>query len=312
MLRRKRKIIHFIRHAESDHNIAPFDTRLRDPYLSQKGRIQAEALGEQFPHLQDVDLIVCSPMKRAITTALLVFKKHLLSSKKQLIALPELQELSGKPCDTGSSLAELLTEFREEPLDLNHVPHNWESKDGAWSPTEQRTLARMTRARAWLRSRPETNIVVVGHAHCMQLLVRDAPEEYYNDGIEAIRLGLLPEWKNCEWRSFSAEVHQDHVLWFDELRASKKAKSRGENVPRLTNGKESRKSSQTSSEMPDEFDKNRSRSVWSSKSSQLPFPPDTSPDTVTRKARTWPNEAASSPSSPKQTRKLLSAIRIRK
>jgi broad specificity phosphatase PhoE len=129
MLRRKKKTVHFIRHAESEHNVPPYDFKLRDPYLTPFGRTQAEALGQQIPFLEDVDLVVCSPMKRTISTALLAFKHYLHTNKLELIALPELQELSNKPCDTGSSLAELLTEFREEPVDLNWVPHDWDSKD---------------------------------------------------------------------------------------------------------------------------------------------------------------------------------------
>jgi len=129
MFQRKKKTIHCIRHAESEHNIPPWNVKLKDPYLTTSGRSQAECLGEQFPFLHSIDLIVCSPMKRALQTTLLTLQDLLRNTKQQIIALPELQELSSKPCDTGSSLAEILTEFRHDPVDLSRVPHDWESKD---------------------------------------------------------------------------------------------------------------------------------------------------------------------------------------
>jgi broad specificity phosphatase PhoE len=235
-------------------------------------------------------------MKRAILTAVIAFGDHVRAKKIQLIALPELQELSAKPCDTGSSLAELLTEFREEPLDLSLVPHDWESKDRLWSPTEVRTLARMARARAWLRDRPEDNIVVLGHAHCLQLLVRDAPPEFDNDGIHEIKLGLLPVWRNCELRTFAIEENKSAVLLFEETKTSKKLKSRGENVPWVGDVEHSRKDSQTSHESSRNSGQKLNKSRWtnlSRSSSRAPSTAETSPATSIKKSLSWSDRAPS-------------------
>ena len=293
---RRRKAISFIRHAESTHNIPPYDVRQRDPYLSERGRAQAEALGQQFPNIESVDLVVCSPMKRAIQTAVVAFGDHIRAQKKEIVALPELQELSAKPCDTGSSLAELLTEFREEPLDLSLVPHDWDSKDRLWSPTELRTLARMARARAWLRERPEQNIVVIGHAHCLQLLVRDAPAELENDGIHEIRLGMLPVWRNCELRTFAIDEDKQHILLFEETRTSRKLKARGENIPIISEEEKSRKDSHTSNESSKDTKKShKSRwSTFSRSSSRAPsLVEDTSPAPSVKKSPSWPAKPSS-------------------
>jgi broad specificity phosphatase PhoE len=290
--RRKKKTVHVIRHAESEHNTPPYSASLRDPYLTPAGQAQAETLGRQFPNIEDIDLIVCSPMKRAISTGLLAFKDYLQTNNRELVALPELQELSGRPCDIGSSLAELLTEFREEPVDLSRVPRDWESKDKQWSPTEVRTLARMAKARAWLRDRPESNILVISHSHCMQLLVRDAPDEYDNDGLEEIRLGLLPVWRNCEWRSFVVEKDHRKVLLFEETKSSKKAKSRGENVPRLGETNSSRKGGHTSNTS-NESSNERPKSRWSSRRSRATSNAESSPTTSVKKSTTWPKRKTS-------------------
>lgn len=303
MLRRKRKVVHFIRHGEAAHNVPPYDVKRRDPYLTPHGQDQAQALGQQFPNLEDVELIVCSPMKRAIQTALLAFADHLKATKTQLVALPELQELSGNPCDTGSSLAELLTEFREHPLDLSLVPHDWDSKDRLWSPTEVRTLARMARARTWLRERPESNIIAVGHAHCMQLLVRDAPNDYENDGIAEIKLGLLPVWRNCELRTFAIDEDKTHVLLFDETKTSRKLKAKGENVPRVGEDGKARKDSETSNESSKDRTHKKHKSRWSTlsrSSSRAPSTAESSPASSIKKSLSWPNK----PSSIKEPRKV--------
>lgn len=296
-LLRRRKKIHFIRHAESEHNIPPYDGRLRDPYLSPHGRRQAEALGQQFPNMEDVDLVVCSPMKRTIQTAVIAFGDHIRSRGKEIVALPELQELSAKPCDTGSSIAELLTEFREEPLDLSLVPHDWESKDRLWSPTELRTLARMSRARTWLRERPEENIVIIGHAHCLQLLVRDGPDELENDGIQEIQLGLLPVWRNCELRTFAIEDDKTHVLLFDETKTSRRLKAKGENVPVVGDEENGRKDSHTSHESAKESTRKAHKSRWTSlsrNSSRAPsLAEETSPASSIKKTLSWPSKPSS-------------------
>lgn len=110
--------------------------------------------------------------------------------------------------------------------------------------------------------------MVIGHAHCLQLLVRDAPEDFDNDGIEEIRLGLLPVWRNCEWRSFAVEEGYSKVLLFEEVKSSRKAKSKGENVPKIDTGEESRKRSDSSSLSNDKVSKRSSRSMWSARSSR--------------------------------------------
>lgn len=298
-LLRRRKKTHFVRHAESEHNVPPYDVRLKDPYLTSHGRRQARALGQQFPARESVDLVVCSPMKRSIQTALFAFGDHLRAHKLELITLPELQELSAKPCDTGSSLAELLTEFREDPVDFSLCPYDWDSKDLLWSPTEERTIARMRRARAWLRARPESNVVVIGHAHCFQLLVRDAPHELANDGIREIQLGMLPVWRNCELRTFAIDEEDTHVLLFEETRTSRKSKARGENVPWVEDEDKLRQDSQTSNESSKEPAQQTKKSRWSSmsrSSSRAPSVNGSSPASSVfqhKKSLSWTTKAPS-------------------
>lgn len=225
---KKRKTIHLIRHCQSIFNVPPHDAQKLDPDLTITGIQQAINLGKSFPHLSSIDLVVASPLRRALNTAIHAFGDHVAARQMQIIALPELQELSQWPCDTGSSLANLLTEFREHPVDLGLLGMDWDSKDGYFAPTERRSIQRVKNARQWLRERPEEDIVVVGHGHCLQLL---ADEGNYHD----IRAGLcLPEWENGEWRSYHFENREaggEKVLV--ETKESMKRRRKKTNLPVL-------------------------------------------------------------------------------
>jgi broad specificity phosphatase PhoE len=226
MLWRKTKTIHLIRHGQSTFNVPPHDASIKDPYLTSTGRQQAETLGDTFPCT--VDLIVCSPLRRALYTALYAFGDVLKTGNKKIIAIPELQELSKYPCDTGSSLKDLESEFRGQPVDFSLVHRSWDSKEGYWAPTARRSLERVKEVRQWLMNRPENSIVVVGHGHCIQLM---AEEGSFHD----IRNGLVfPAWQNTEYRSyhFNPEKDKDGASLI-ETKESLKRKERAMNIPRV-------------------------------------------------------------------------------
>lgn len=79
-----------------------------------------------------------------------------------IILLPELQEITNHPCDTGSSRAELEADAELEGLDFSGLDDDrhgarWPSKEGIFdhSKIKERTLW----VRKWLRSRDEEVIV---------------------------------------------------------------------------------------------------------------------------------------------------------
>lgn len=161
--------IYFVRHAQGYHNISQENINLRDPDLTAYGIQQCKTLEQEFPHADDIDLIVASPMRRTLYTALQSFEKVIKEKKLTIIALPELQETSTLPCDTGSSPAKLAEEFKDQPVDLSLLEDGWYSKKGKWASTTSKITARAHTARLWLRNRPEKNIAVVTHGgllHC--------------------------------------------------------------------------------------------------------------------------------------------------
>ena len=67
--------IYSTRHGQTDYNSADLILGTTDIPLNAAGAEQAEALAEQVAAIGDVDIIISSPMKRAMTTALTVAGK---------------------------------------------------------------------------------------------------------------------------------------------------------------------------------------------------------------------------------------------
>lgn len=91
---------------------------------------ECRALSEKFPYHSSIDLIVSSPLRRSLYTALEVFTPA-VSRGVKVIALPKLQETSDIACDTGTEVSELAKEFSVEQgpsgsvVDLSLLEHGW-------------------------------------------------------------------------------------------------------------------------------------------------------------------------------------------
>lgn len=102
-----------------------------DPPLTSTGEQQCHLLREEFPFHSTTELIVASPLRRTIYTALLAFKPVLETNPGlKIIALPDLQEVSDLPSDCGSVLETLEEEVIKNnlPVDLSLVPSGWQIK----------------------------------------------------------------------------------------------------------------------------------------------------------------------------------------
>lgn len=151
---------------------------MRDPALTEYGVEQCRHLHSTFPYMESVDLVVASPLKRTIDTAMHSFKSAIEKRKLVVIALPELQETSDLPCDTGSSYEELAKAFAGKPvnLDLVKARPDWTSKKGEWAPWADSLHARAQKARQWLKQRKEKHIVVVTHGGFLHYFTEDFDE----------------------------------------------------------------------------------------------------------------------------------------
>jgi broad specificity phosphatase PhoE len=88
-----------------------FDQKLIDCYLTEKGIEQAKK-GETDFSKKNIKMVLCSPLKRCIITALTIFKNH--KDKPKILLHPLLREAQLSACDVASPLDELIKEFKDE------------------------------------------------------------------------------------------------------------------------------------------------------------------------------------------------------
>ncbi|QSS57683.1 phosphoglycerate mutase [Histoplasma capsulatum var. duboisii H88] len=189
-------IIHCVRHAQGYHNLSHANHILSDPLLTPHGESQCRALSAEFPHHSRIDLVVASPLRRTLYTALLSFEDQIKSKGLKIVALPEIQETSDVPCDVGSDLAVLRKEVEENgmPVDLELVGGDWNSKKGKWAPSAEAIANRAREARRWLKARPEKEIVVVSHGGFLHYFTEDWQDSTLYQGTG---------WRNTEYRTFT-------------------------------------------------------------------------------------------------------------
>jgi len=189
------KHVLFLRHGQCTHNVSVRAAlTVEDSQLNAVGRRQAAAQARNLArdlaeHGHEVDLIVASPLRRTLETALILRRE--LGEATPLVACALCTERVCAACDRGTLVSELQREFGAA-VDLDDLSR----RDQAWWPAaEERSLwgaggiegvnggelpeappaleayersTGMLRARAdafgrWVAARPEQNICVVGH-----------------------------------------------------------------------------------------------------------------------------------------------------
>lgn len=173
------KTIHLIRHAQSEHNaraqIAPdeevvrLDPAMRDAPLTPLGHAQAQALAAEVSALHDIELIVTSPLTRAIQTMLAAFADH--PAPRIVESLP--REYLDSFCDIGRSPAALAADF--PMLRFDHLDDPWwfvaPAHAAPFAREDQATLdLRVAAFRNWLTARPERHIAVIAHSSFLRRL----------------------------------------------------------------------------------------------------------------------------------------------
>ncbi|TVY32078.1 putative phosphatase [Lachnellula subtilissima] len=194
--------LHLVRHAQGYHNLNTANHTIPDPSLTPLGESQCATLAQTFPHHALITHLVASPLRRTIYTCLLSFPNEVASGKK-VLALPELQETSDLPCDTGSEPKKLVEEFgKDGKVELGLVDEGWNSKKGKWSPSASAIEARAREARLYLRTlgteaaaktNEDQHIVVVTHGGYLHYFTEDwdGHEKFTGTG-----------WANTEYRDY--------------------------------------------------------------------------------------------------------------
>ncbi|KAH6847633.1 histidine phosphatase superfamily [Chaetomium sp. MPI-CAGE-AT-0009] len=165
-----------IRHAQAFHNLDKANHALPDPELTDIGRRQClelrEHLQAHLPADRKVQLIITSPMRRAVQTTLIALD-WLIEAGVPVIPDARWQELYPKPCDTGTPAAALAAEFPQinfSPLDPVY-PDKTSPAGAAYHYNKTAVLARGQAALADLHARTEDVVVVVSHSGFLRTAV---------------------------------------------------------------------------------------------------------------------------------------------
>ncbi|KAI1813574.1 histidine phosphatase superfamily [Poronia punctata] len=228
--------IDIIRHAEA-YNI--ISDQFLDPVLTPVGIAQSLALRASYPYHHKVKRIYASPLRRTILTAQLAIPP---TQKQPLILLPELQENSARPCDTGSPLSTLKREFRagtgtgtvDTTFLLNNETWFLKSPQTQYYPSLYKVEARARIARERIRESAreladDERIVVVTHGAFAHFLVQDFADLKPGRGAGV--------WENAGVRSFQFNDRDELVEVPDgswaELNEEERKRQRGYAVERL-------------------------------------------------------------------------------
>ncbi|KAI2602525.1 phosphoglycerate mutase-like protein [Hypoxylon sp. NC1633] len=163
-----------VRHAQARHN-AENDFALRDPDLTEEGRSQCADLRKSLLEnelARQAQLVIVSPLRRTVQTALRSMD-WLVEKGVKVEADADWQENSVQPCDTGSPISQLESEFAS--VNFSQVDPVFPDKV---SPAASRyhftKTAIMERAQAALKKlyeREEKVVVVVSHSAFLRLAV---------------------------------------------------------------------------------------------------------------------------------------------
>lgn len=183
--------LHNVLHREHGHNdeVYTWDTCIDSP-LTEAGKQQATDLGKTIMKQlnQPAQLIVVSPQHRTLHTAALILAADPFMAPMKTIALDCVREWSlGK--DTPNRRMAISQYKRQFPhVDFSHLHSEEDTLWTAEEETMQSLDARVTEFKKWIKTRKETEIVLVGHNSFISYLL--------NGGIG--EGDLSPEIKHCE------------------------------------------------------------------------------------------------------------------
>jgi broad specificity phosphatase PhoE len=155
--------VFLIRHGEGMHNVRQSQGS-NDPPLTENGKGQARALRGRSA---EFDLLIVSPLSRAIETAALIFGER--PACRTIISPLHSERWSGA-CDEGRSKSALAAAFPfiREWEGFSTLAENWtptQLNDGGW------VKVRVPKFLEYLRQQPERRIAVVGHGGFFGALV---------------------------------------------------------------------------------------------------------------------------------------------
>lgn len=243
--------LYLIRHGQAEHNVNPSHLARRDTILTETGRLQAAKPRAVLPDSsrRRIGAVVASPLRRALLTALIGFEDLITLSKVKareqvtdsaagiysttidhfqsrmepfrLVALPEAQETSDLPCDTGLPIADLAVEFNATEsrwrgcVDFGLISaEEWGSKAGKWACDRETLEQRARETRRWLRQKMR-QLSLTGHRATNK---EGEKQDTRGDCVLVTHRGFL-HLLTEDWEGFDVKAGQLGRLAFTSLHA---------------------------------------------------------------------------------------------
>lgn len=194
-----KKNIYWIRHAESLSNISNQNNNIMDPKLTVKGIKQCEELSKYFESnkiLDDVELIVVSPLNRTLQTCKSIIQINNKIIKKQnkikLISLDEIREHIDHLCHKRDFISKKKSIYNY--VDFNHIISDDDTMYKKFNGFEPKTnvISRCKWFYKWLKNRKEKNIIVITHGNFLLPM--------FNNVLIDIDINNKSFFSNCEIR----------------------------------------------------------------------------------------------------------------
>jgi len=156
------KVVYFVRHGESEHNVAPV-FQSPDSSLSERGHAQVKTVAGRISRLP-FEVLISSTFQRAKETAEAVAKKTGKQPEYSELFVERIKptSINGKPCEDEKA---------------NMTWRNWEKS--LYTPTLRvedgenfdDLIVRADNALTYLKNRPEKSIVVITHGFFLRTII---------------------------------------------------------------------------------------------------------------------------------------------
>jgi len=227
--------IHLIRHAEGYHQL-PRDhphVNIHDPTLTPHGVAQSTHFSETFPYHAQTDLLCASPLRRTLQTSMIALAPEIERGLK-IVAVPDAQEATDAPSDTGSDATTLRDAFGDA-VDYGHLVGAWYAKTGVNATDISSLRERAKRLRIWLRGQDAEHVVLVTHGLFAHYLTGHIDDHGHQEGtfplwtVDDPDADLAGEyWFNVMWRTFGFAEGDGGDADFVETEESKRRARTGE------------------------------------------------------------------------------------
>jgi len=158
-----------IRHGTSEHNVRYHEigelafNEKEDTILLAPGIEEARNLGKNWEEIDNIELVLVSPLSRTLETATQIFKTQIFDKKVPMIALDCLIEYPqhSELCNKRKAKKDIVAKYPHVNFDRIANELYWNSKkEESYDVLKERVEF----AKNWIRMRKENKIAIVSHS----------------------------------------------------------------------------------------------------------------------------------------------------